>query len=356
MDLLHFKFRPNGGTVNGKVYTYRAGTYITKATYPTKTDATNETNANANPVILDARGEASIFVKGPTKVVLKDSDDSLLWTADNFDAVSDNILDANGNELLTFYSVLGGVNNLHMTNAATGQAPIFSAVGTDANIGLGVAAKGTGKVKFPIGNLTITSGNLTISAGDLNLTAGDINLTSGDVNITSGGVSVEDTSSAFNILPVGLVTWNASFTVPVGWLECNGAAVSRTTYATLFSAIGTTYGTGDGSTTFNLPAQARRTLVGKGGSGTATLANTIGSTGGAETHTLTTSQLPSHTHTYDATSTTGGWEGYVGPDPFHLIQYLNYTYPSLTTTATGGGADHNIMQPSLVAMMIIRAY
>ena len=51
----------------------------------------------------------------------------------------------------------------------------------------------------------------------------------------------------------GLVQWYAGNTPPTGWLECNGNAVSRTTYAALFSAIGTTYGVGDGSTTFNLP-------------------------------------------------------------------------------------------------------
>jgi len=53
--------------------------------------------------------------------------------------------------------------------------------------------------------------------------------------------------------PAGTVSYTAANTVPAGYLECNGAAVSRTTYATLFAAIGTTYGTGDGSTTFNLP-------------------------------------------------------------------------------------------------------
>lgn len=54
-------------------------------------------------------------------------------------------------------------------------------------------------------------------------------------------------------VPTGAVMPFGQGTVPAGWLECNGAAVSRTTYASLFAAIGTTYGTGDGSTTFNLP-------------------------------------------------------------------------------------------------------
>jgi microcystin-dependent protein len=351
-DLLHFKFRPNGATSLGKVYTYRAGSYVTKATYPTLTDATNQTNENTNPVILDDRGEADIFIRGPTKVVLKDVDDNLLWTADNFDSVEGDIVDANGNKLITFNSIPNAVNNLHMTNAATGGAPIFSAVGTDASIGVGVRAKGTGKVMFPIGNLTITSGNVTLTAGDLNLTVGNLTLTSGDFNVTSGDIIVN--GGSFLALPAGIVTWNASSSVPSGWLECNGTAISRATYSALFTAIGTTYGAGDGSTTFNLPDQARRVLVGKGGSGTATLGSTIGSTGGVETHTLTAAQMPAHTHSYNKYGINGA------SDAFGSITTLNVrdAAPDVTptSTSTGGGSAHNIMQPSLVSMMIIRAY
>lgn len=54
-------------------------------------------------------------------------------------------------------------------------------------------------------------------------------------------------------VPAGIVAYFANSTAPAGWLKCNGAAVSRTTYAALFSAFGTTYGVGDGATTFNLP-------------------------------------------------------------------------------------------------------
>ena len=77
-----------------------------------------------------------------------------------------------------------------------------------------------------------------------------------------------------------IVPWSSSST-PSGFLDCDGAAVSRTTYATLFSVIGTTYGVGDGSTTFNVPDLTDRTILGK--SGTKALA----STGGANTVTST---------------------------------------------------------------------
>ncbi|MEM4655271.1 MAG: phage tail protein [Thermosphaera sp.] len=56
-----------------------------------------------------------------------------------------------------------------------------------------------------------------------------------------------------DVLPVGMVSWFATSSAPTGWLKANGAAVSRSTYAALFGVIGTTFGAGDGSTTFNLP-------------------------------------------------------------------------------------------------------
>lgn len=88
-------------------------------------------------------------------------------------------------------------------------------------------------------------------------------------------------------IPVGSLTAYAGSTAPTGWLLCYGQAVSRTTYAALYSAIGTTYGSGDGSTTFNLPDLRGRVVAGlddMGGTdaGRLDLANTLGITGGAQ--------------------------------------------------------------------------
>ena len=70
---------------------------------------------------------------------------------------------------------------------------------------------------------------------------------------TSGGVAVATATEVAAAVPAGSVVQFARNTAPTGWLKANGAAVSRTDYAALFSAIGTTFGAGNGSTTFNLP-------------------------------------------------------------------------------------------------------
>lgn len=70
---------------------------------------------------------------------------------------------------------------------------------------------------------------------------------------TTGITYPNSSQQAVAYLPAGMVQYFANSTVPTGWFQCNGALVSRTTYAALFAAIGTTYGAGDGSTTFALP-------------------------------------------------------------------------------------------------------
>jgi microcystin-dependent protein len=83
---------------------------------------------------------------------------------------------------------------------------------------------------------------------------------------------------------------------PPGWLACDGSAVARDTYAALFSIFGTTYGSGDGSSTFNLPDLRGRALVGAG-QGQGLTNRPLGSKGGEESHSLVAGELANHTHT-----------------------------------------------------------
>lgn len=90
--------------------------------------------------------------------------------------------------------------------------------------------------------------------------------------------------------PAGIIMPFAGTVAPQGCLFCDGSAVSRTTYAALFAVIGTTYGEGDGETTFNVPDLSGRVVIGVSNS------HALGTTGGSETVTLTADQLPAHTH------------------------------------------------------------
>lgn len=153
----------------------------------------------------------------------------------------------------------------------------------------------------------------------------------------------------------------AGTAVPAGWLQCDGSAVSRTTYAALFAAIGTTWGVGDGATTFNVPDFRRRVAVGSGGSGTGTLGNSVGNTGGEETHTQTVNEMPSHTHVQNAhTHTVPGDSTGVGASANARNGSVgggaDITTSSVTAVNqnTGGGAAFNVIQPSAVVLKIIK--
>lgn len=104
------------------------------------------------------------------------------------------------------------------------------------------------------------------------------------------------------------------------WLRCDGSAISRATYSALFTLIGTTYGVGDGSTTFNLPDIRDRKVTGYSGT------KAIGSTGGAETHTLLTTNLPAHNHPVGTLAGTTSADG-------------DHGHATNITTASGPGTD-----------------
>jgi microcystin-dependent protein len=103
-----------------------------------------------------------------------------------------------------------------------------------------------------------------IIALETKLGSTDSNPSDGAVLVGTGsGTSAWDTTPTFNgVAPTGVVAMWSGSSAPTGWLECDGSAVSRTTYSGLFAIIGTRYGTGDGSSTFNLPNPVDRVAMG----------------------------------------------------------------------------------------------
>ena len=176
-----------------------------------------------------------------------------------------------------------------------------------------------------------------------------------------------------------IVPWSDS-SVPSGFLECNGAAVSRSTYSALFAIIGTTYGAGDGATTFNVPDLQDNVPIGK--SGTKALASTggantvtsTGNVGGSTANaTLSTAQLASHNHGYAQNNTFHGngnqGAGYPTPYNVALSGRDNSTVTgggaTLSSTGSGTGHSHNmsatftgdatsVVQPYLTIIYIIK--
>lgn len=192
----------------------------------------------------------------------------------------------------------------------------------------------------------ITDGVIaTADIADAAVTVGKIAAgNDGDVLTTSGTTPAWAAPSS---LPVGTVLPYAGATAPSGYLLADGSAVSRTTYSVLFALISTTFGVGDGSSTFNLPDLRGNVPVGKD---TGTF-NALGATGGEETHTLTTTEMPAHTHTQPWITGGSGTSGIMGggkDTPGSVIG------GNPATGSAGSDGAHNNLQPYLVLNYIVK--
>jgi microcystin-dependent protein len=205
-----------------------------------------------------------------------------------------------------------------------------------------------------------------------------------------GGVLVWTTIKAADLpassqIPPGLIADYGGGSAPTGWLICDGSAVDRTTYAALFNAIGTVWGSGNGSTTFNVPNLRGRDSIGYDSSQTEF--NTLGKTGGEKTHQLVVGELAQHNH---SVSDPGHAHSIADPQHYHNFRgsnagTLNGTigfgmtatygdgmtlgygnvaaatgigiysaYTGLTVQNTGTGTAHNNLQPYAVVNKMIK--
>lgn len=167
------------------------------------------------------------------------------------------------------------------------------------------------------------------------------------VDPTTGNL-VEIKIKSVDTLPLGAILEFSGSTAPNGYMICDGSAISRTTYSDLFDLIGTTYGAGDGSTTFNIPD--KRGKVGVGYNSSNTNFNVLGKTGGEETHTLIEDEMPLHSHTIkngvpNASTFTNG---------YNIASSYDDSGNFEVTDASGGDQPHNNLQPYITLNYIIK--
>ncbi len=167
------------------------------------------------------------------------------------------------------------------------------------------------------------------------------------------------------LIPAGTVIQSAAINVPDGWLNCDGSPLSTSTYSNLFGAIEYTYGGSDAS--FNLPDLRGRACVGAG-QGAGLTNRALGGTGGSETHTLTSGQMPSHNHEITDTGHTHTWNNGLDPDDSggggsnaEYTRVAGSVFDAIANATTGisinnagGGEPHNNMQPFLALRFLIK--
>lgn len=160
----------------------------------------------------------------------------------------------------------------------------------------------------------------------------------------------------------GNIIMRGKVETPEGYLPCDGAAVSRTEYAALFALIGTTYGVGDGSTTFNVPNLKGKCIFGK--KSTETEFDTLGESGGAKTINLAHSHTPNtHSHSFGSGSTNaapsfkndgGSQTSAAAGGHTHPVTSATIGNQSVASTDSQLSATQSIMNPFLVVHFLIK--
>lgn len=302
--LQNAQFSDDGTFLNGGlIWFYAAGTSTPLTAYQ---DAA-ATTPWPNPIILNARGETGgeIWLDGIYKLVLQGAP---------------LVGETNGPAISTF-------DNIYGVNAPTSFAPPYVFAGTSTSQSTTDIFMGWNGVNFTASQDTTDFGanwpiNITGSAG-----------------------------------PIGHVAAYAGNVVPLGYLECNGAAVSRTTYVNLFGVCGILYGAGDGTTTFNLPDLRGRFIRGWDDSAGVDVGRALGSYQADLVGPITD---PGHTHTdaghtHSDTGANSTFGGTSGPDSMQSWSGTHTTgsgFADIQSSYTGitGGTE---TRPKNVAMMYI---
>lgn len=171
-------------------------------------------------------------------------------------------------------------------------------------------------------------------------------LSANAINIDGENVSISG-----EVLPIGtMIPFGSDKNIPSNWKVCDGSEVSRTTYADLFNVIGTSYGEGDGETTFNLPNKKGRVSVGLDKN--QSQFNSIGKKGGEKEHQLTANEMPSHSHSITAYQGDTVWKEGLPWARASAESHMKTT--QWYCSNTGGNQAHNNLQPYEVDLWIIK--
>ena len=158
--------------------------------------------------------------------------------------------------------------------------------------------------------------------------------------------AIDSVPYAIDAIPTGAMMDFAGSAAPLGWLLCDGSAVSRTTYPALFGVLGTTYGAGDGTTTFNVPdLRGRVAVAADPGSANTTGITAVGQVGGEQFHTLTVAELPVHNHPVTdpghnhAVTDPGHAHGVTDPGHGHMVNDPGHSHATLYNYVASGDAS-----------------
>lgn len=274
----------------------------------------------------------------------------------------------------------GATGNNPFTTGATGSAEFWAEPGaydvfvqdllstpriSNKTIGwLSGSALGTGASDSAVGNDTRftnqrvpTDGSVTIGkiSGALKPSAsagvGDEALRALGTGANQATPGNDARLASARLLPTGAVTAFAGAAAPAGYLLCDGSEASRDGYSALFAVLGSTYGSGNGSTTFNVPDLRGRSPVGDDGTAGRMLSGARGEVGGEEFHTLTGGEMPNHAHAIQGTTGAGGAWG--ATDAIYAPHNGILNGQSVLSSFSGSDATHNNMPPYQVLNYII---
>ena len=361
--------------VGGFLYTYIAGTTTPLATY---TDSSGVTS-NPNPVVLNARGEASVWLGANTyKFKLTDSNNNEIWTVDNIAAPTSALSPVlSGNVVINTDSSNPA---LKITQVGTG-AVIRVQDSTDPDV-TPFIIDNTGQVGIgtasPANALDIAGGTLQFSSsGGTSYTTISADVTDSTISVTDDRNLTVKTNSTTRLTinstaatstvpvvlpanpttslqaatkayadsvgsPAGVIAPFAGTTAPSGWLACNGAIVSQTTYAALYAAIGATWNLGgEGAGNFRLPDLRGMFLRGTGTNSTGSSSGAVGPSVGIyevdtylnHSHAVTD---PGHAHSYTACTASLAGAAAGGGQPTGATTSSQTTGLTVDTSTTGG--------------------